>query len=82
MTLEEYQKLLQHHDWYYYFSDDHRVWLRGEEASARIVALAKAGPDDFKRAYNEAHARHFNNEDFGKSYKIPFPEVVNSSSLS
>lgn len=28
---EKYRKLLRSHDWYYDYSDDHRVWKRGVE---------------------------------------------------
>ena len=78
MTLEEYQKLLDHHDWYYDFSDDLSVWRRGEASSAETIELAKTGPDDFKRAYNEAHARNFKVGYFVIGhYEPPFPEVVN-----
>jgi hypothetical protein len=27
---------LKHHDWYYDYSDDHRVWRHGEEKSMAI----------------------------------------------
>jgi hypothetical protein len=36
MTKEEYFKLLNNHDWFYDYSDDHRVWTAGREASERI----------------------------------------------
>lgn len=35
---------LKHHDWYYQYSDDHRVWQAGRSAYARIQSLmAKVG---------------------------------------
>lgn len=27
--LQEFEKLLKNHDWYYEYSDDHRVWRNG-----------------------------------------------------
>jgi|VirMetMinimDraft_7_1064189.scaffolds.fasta_scaffold00928_12 hypothetical protein len=33
--------MCERHDWYYAFSDDHRVWRAGEEASKKLQALAK-----------------------------------------
>lgn len=39
--MDEYIKLLQCHDWYYVFSDDHRVWLAGEAQYKRIMELSK-----------------------------------------
>ena len=79
MTLDEYKAELARHDWYYYFSDDHRVWSAGEVASKKMVELAKNGNDDFKKAYNEAYALRFNNPSFvydGHPYTPPFPEVA------
>lgn len=45
MTLEEFEKALQYHDWYYEYSDDHSVWRRGldrqrqlEEERRRLTA--------------------------------------------
>jgi hypothetical protein len=29
--IEDYFQLLERHDWFYAYSDDHRVWLKGEE---------------------------------------------------
>ena len=75
MTLEQYKKELAHHDWYYYFSDDHGVWQRGESESSRIFGLAKDGNDDFKRAYNDSHKRHFDTPSFvtpDRPYTLPF----------
>jgi hypothetical protein len=54
MTLEEYKKELQQHDWYYEFSDDHGVWQRGERASARLSRIAREGNEEFKKAYRYA----------------------------
>lgn len=71
MKLEEYKTALQHHDWFYQFSDDHGVWQRGERESATLSHIAKEGGDDFKRAYNNAFALRYNNPSF-VSEKNPF----------
>jgi hypothetical protein len=34
-----YEHLLQSMDWFYAFSDDHRVWCAGEASIARLKAL-------------------------------------------
>lgn len=39
MTNEEFFDLLERHDWYYNYSDDHRVWKKGSEASKRLQAI-------------------------------------------
>lgn len=37
--LQELESLLKEHDWYYAYSDDHRVWKRGEEERKVIGEL-------------------------------------------
>jgi hypothetical protein len=79
MTLEEYKKELQQHDWFYQFSDDHGVWQRGERESTTLHYLAKEGTDDFKRAYNYAYGLRYNNSSFvteKNPYTPPFPLVL------
>jgi tRNA G26 N,N-dimethylase Trm1 len=39
--LEILEEKLQQHDWYYQYSDDHRVWKRGSEQSKVIQNLIK-----------------------------------------
>lgn len=78
MTLDEYKIALKKHDWFHYFSDDNRVCQAGERVGAKLLSAAKNGGDDFKLAYNEEHAKHFNTSSFvyeGHPYKIPFPEA-------
>ena len=41
MDLVEYFKELQRHDWYYEYSDDHKVWEKGRNNSKRIQAAAQ-----------------------------------------
>lgn len=75
ISIDQFKDELNRHDWYYHFSDDHGVFLRGERENARIFFLAKTGGDDFKRAYNEAHAIHFKTDSFStrqNPYTPPF----------
>lgn len=39
--MDEYINLLKTHDWYYNYSDDHRVWRAGEEEYKKIMELSK-----------------------------------------
>ena len=64
MKIEDFKKLLDNHDWFYNFSDDHSVWVRGERESAQIVGALKNGTDEMKKLYNEYHARIYNNPSF------------------
>jgi hypothetical protein len=36
IALEWFEKLCQEHDWYYAYSDDHRVWKAGVNADAKL----------------------------------------------
>jgi hypothetical protein len=38
---EELEYMIKTHDTYYEMSDDHRVWLAGEQSKKRIMDLAK-----------------------------------------
>jgi hypothetical protein len=38
LTFEQLEHALKHHDWYYGYSDDHRVWEAGTANWKRIVA--------------------------------------------
>lgn len=38
-NLSKLENLLSTHDWYYAYSDDHRVWQRGRDQSNDIQAL-------------------------------------------
>jgi len=44
MTIEEFYKLLQSHDWYYYFSDDPSVYDKGKASHTAIVSAVKTYP--------------------------------------
>ena len=41
MNLEEYKTELQSMDWYYDFSDDHRVWRAGHARKRFLERVAK-----------------------------------------
>ena len=39
MTCSEFFRLVENHDWFYQYSDDHRVWQRGQTQWERIQSL-------------------------------------------
>lgn len=45
--MDEYIHLLQTHDWYYSYSDDHRVWQSGEQVARQLSYLQQALDPDF-----------------------------------
>lgn len=46
-SLKEFEQALKHHDWYFDYSDDHRVWQRGmhsiDALRAQYAVLVGAG---------------------------------------
>jgi hypothetical protein len=40
LTLNEYEKLLNVHDWYYMMSDDQYVYTRGAHKQSELKAMA------------------------------------------
>jgi hypothetical protein len=61
--LKSYIDDLQHHDWYYNFSDDHQAWMLGSATQSRLLETAKSidptfeiwntiAPDQFKDGKN------------------------------
>ena len=76
--LEAFDRKCQRHDWLFYMSDDHGVYLAGENASAELKREADRGSNAMKRIYNKHHADVFRTKSFWsdlKSYKYPYPEA-------
>jgi transposase-like protein len=46
-TLDDYTKALQSHDWYYMYSDDHRVYKKGRESADLIQSMQPIHDPDF-----------------------------------
>lgn len=73
MTKEEYFHACKHFDWYYDYSDDHRVWKNGNARKAQLLAEAK---DDLVKMqiFNDWSKYIFSNRE-----TIPQPELENYS---
>lgn len=48
VTVEEYYKLLQKHDWYFSFSDDHREYAKGSAERSALTVMARQSPEHKK----------------------------------
>jgi hypothetical protein len=72
MTLKEYWKILNGHDWYYNYSDDQRVWRAGCDAQKRIEGIAKESPEH-QALYSGFHSHYFygKTSEFQKNDKRP-----------
>jgi hypothetical protein len=44
IPLKEFDALLARHDWFYAFSDDHRVWSSGKATSEKLQHIAESSP--------------------------------------
>ena len=67
---------LRNHDWYYMYSDDHRVWDRGRvrhlELRKRVERLNCPWTlDELRRAVQEMIFEDFAEEEPGKWYRQP-----------
>ena len=51
-NIREYFKQLRYHDWYYNYSDDHRVWKAGS-ANYDLIRDRSKENLTYKRMYNE-----------------------------
>lgn len=73
-ALKQYKTALSNHDWYYSYSEDNIVYVAGRNNISRLHKLAEENGIAFKIAYNEEHAKHFNNETFNgdRDYVVPF----------
>ena len=72
MTPAEYWDKLAAHDWYYAFSDDHRVWLRGTKQEDDLRALANS-VEGGKELYEAFHKYMFSGKSWGTE-RFPKPE--------
>jgi len=53
MQIEELQKLLEDHDFYYVYSDDGRVYDKGKASQEKIDALVKETGSNGKWLYKQ-----------------------------
>ena len=53
--MKELEELLKFHDWYYEYSDDHNVWLKGNKQSKVIKDKMKelGNTQEVKDLYNK-----------------------------
>ena len=44
MDIQEFFKLLENHDWFYQYSDDHRAWEKGRKEGQRLQSIIQEVP--------------------------------------
>ena len=72
MTLQEFWDMLNRHDWYYQFSDDHRQWSDGSKNADQIKLLSDISTGH-KKLYEGFCKHYFGGESFKKP-DSPKPE--------
>lgn len=55
ITLEEYYKMLQNHDWHYYMSDDYTRYHSARVVETRIKNIADALLGDYLELFAQYH---------------------------
>ena len=71
VSLKSYWDMLNAHDWYYDYSDDHSVWKAGLANKQRLRALADDSVDH-KEMCTGFEKHYFSGEVFG-TLKLPKP---------
>lgn len=76
LTRSEFGKRLRSHDWYYGYSDDHRVWTRGRDASRALRVTHEELDCPFNMGLLEKWAHNmvveqFAEEEPGEWYRQP-----------
>lgn len=73
MTLTEYYDKLEKHDWFYDFSDDRNVRMKGQDDDREIKQIADTHGDKYLALYQCFHLHYFSGDSFN-SPKAPKPE--------
>jgi len=64
VTPKEFYSMLEEHDWFYGYSDDHRVWTAGSEANRKLQAIIQED-SLLTRMYSD-YAKCVHNPDLSK----------------
>jgi len=72
MSLQEFFDELEKHDWYYEYSDDQRVWDKGNTNSKRLSGISEES-EEHKKLYKDYTNHMYSGETFEKE-KIPKPD--------
>jgi hypothetical protein len=74
VSLTEYWDMLNSHDWYYDFSDDHSVWKAGVANRDKLNTIARQS-DDHKKLRDDFSKHYFSGEPWGteRAPKPPRP---------
>ena len=74
MTVLDFFNLIEKHDFYYSYSDDHNVWSKGVRESMEIKKLLVSNHPEFTEVYNDYVTEKFNGEVYtfnGRTFDAP-----------
>lgn len=72
-TLAEFWDQLNSHDWYHAWSDDHRVWQRGNSNYKRLQSIAAFSGEEYTELLSAFSAHYFSGDPWNTE-KQPKPE--------
>lgn len=73
-SIAEYYEMLKRHDWYFDFSDDHKVWEEGIANIRLLRAIAEANGADYKRMFDGFKQAYFSGAPWGTA-KVEIPRL-------
>ena len=59
MNLTDFYDILNHHDWFYSYSDDHKVYIRGRNNETKLMIMAGEYGKEYKDLYDAFHYYYF-----------------------
>jgi len=62
-SLNEFYKMLENHDWFYDYSDDHRVWRNGSQSMSAIREAIENGSKAYKELF-ELYVKYVNRDKY------------------
>ena len=75
VSLIDFYQMLEWHDWFYSYSDDHRVWLNGQENAGKLAEIAKQS-EEHNKLFRD-YSKHVFSGPSWNTEKSPKPEKPN-----
>ena len=59
MNLTNFYDILDRHDWFYSYADDHRYYILGRDNEVKLLKMAGEHGKEFQDLYNAFHYYYF-----------------------
>jgi hypothetical protein len=76
VNLKDFYQMLKQHDWYYEYSDDYGVYMRGKANRNKLKKMAAQSPAH-QHLFDSFFRHYFSGEPFSTE-KTPLPEEPKS----